>query len=196
VQKWRVTTPGRPSLGRSKVDIPFVSNSAQFSEYLPFVNRDAECQEVVNAACEQFASLYAPLHISTSRARHPAVTTASSPPTTSSHTASAVGDLHRSASSSASSPSLSLPSTSSSTSAPTSPAQIVASSASADQYDKVYKVYTSGGAPGIGTISNGSNSQLFSPCALLSVSAHVLCPHTLVLMCCVRQDQVRPSLLS
>ena len=173
-----------------------MSNSALFSEYLPFVNRDAECQEVVNAACEQFASLYVSLHISSSKARHPAATAASSPSTTSPDAASAVCDLHRSASSSASSPSLSLPSTSPSTSTSTSPAQIVAPPASADQYDKVYKVYTSGGAPGIGTVSNGSNSQP-SLHALYSLSLLMLYVRIhFVLMCCVRQDQVRPSLLS
>ena len=42
----------------------------------------------------------------------------------------------------------------------------------------MYKVHTSGGAPGIGTISNGSNSQLFSSCALLLLNQDVLLSHT------------------
>ena len=152
LQKWRVLKSGRPSLGRSKQEIPFVANSVQFSEYLPFVNRDAECKEVVDTACEQFASLYAPLHITTRSAGPPAATTPSSPTTTSSGTADVCVPSHSTSSLSSSS------SSSSSSCISPPPPQIVAWTSSADQYDKVYKVYTSGGAPGIGTTSSGPSS--------------------------------------
>ena len=166
LQKWRVIKSGRPSLGRSKQEIPFVANSVQFSEYLPFVNRDAECKEVVDTACEQFASLYAPLHITTRSAGSPAATTPSSPTTTSSDTADSshsTSSLSSSSSSSSSSSCISPP-----------PPQIVAWTSSADQYDKVYKVYTSGGAPGIGTTSSGPNSCR-SLRVVHPVSAHAPC---------------------